>query len=56
MGRRQAGLPLFVYEHSLKGFLGDSPGRTGLGASLQGAALELLLKPVCPVATLTGST
>lgn len=29
-------------------------GRVGLGASLWGAALELLMQPVCPVALLTG--
>ena len=53
MERRQTGLPLFVYPHSLKPFLVAPPGRTRVGVFLRGAFVEQLMKSVIP---LTGST
>lgn len=45
-----------VYEHSLKCFLGGSPREDRAGAAVWGAALELMMRPVCPMAPLLGST
>lgn len=52
MERRQTGLPLFVYPHSLKPFLSGSPREDRGGGFLRGAFVEQLMKSVIP---LTGS-
>ena len=49
MERRQTGLPLFVYPHSLKPFLSGSPREDRGGGFLRGAFVEQLMKSVIPL-------